>query len=75
MQFIFILVSGSDCNDQRYKYNLRFGYGVPLIITIITGIVEVTAPECSWFKPRFGEEVCFFTTLEAKVRKISENFV
>ena len=32
----------------------------------MSGITEATAPECAAFKPRFAEETCFFTTVEAK---------
>ena len=47
--------------------DLALGYGLPLVITIMSGITEATAPECAPFKPRFAEETCFFTTVEAKI--------
>ena len=36
-------------------------YGAPLLISILTGIVQASAPWCSPINPRFGEEEsCFF---------------
>ena len=46
--------------------SLIFGYVLPLIISVLSGITEASAPECSLFKPRFGEKTCFFVTIEAK---------
>ena len=58
--------SGSKCHAKRFAMDLALGYGLPLVITIMSGIVEATAPECSVFRPRFAEETCFFTTVQAK---------
>ena len=39
---------------------MLIGYGAPLLITLLTGIVQASAPWCSPINPRFGEESCFF---------------
>nr|XP_040579384.1 G-protein coupled receptor Mth2-like isoform X1 [Lepeophtheirus salmonis] len=52
-------------SQKRFTIQRLIGYGVPLIITVITITVELTAPECSKFKPRFGEKQCFFAGKEA----------
>ena len=36
------------------------GYTCPTLITLCTLIAEYAAPECASFRPRFGEESCFF---------------
>ena len=41
-------------------YQLGACYGLSLFITIITAIVEASAPLCSEITPRFGEQRCFF---------------
>ena len=63
---IMSLLFGNPDNPTRFKFGLIFGYGLPMLISIMTGITEGSAPECSRFKPRFGEETCFFTSIEAK---------
>ena len=45
---------------SRYKIQVIVGYAVPLFFVILTGIVEGTAPRCSYYKPRFLDESCFF---------------
>ena len=46
--------------DGRYKIQVIVGYAVPLLFVILAGIVEGTAPRCSYYKPRFLDESCFF---------------
>ena len=41
-------------------YELGACYGSSLLITIITAIVEASAPLCSEIAPHFGEQHCFF---------------
>ena len=36
-------------------------YGLPLIVSFLTVIVEFGAPQCASYRPRFGEETCFFS--------------
>ena len=38
------------------------GYGAPLLISILTGIVELSAPRYSSIAPGFGERSCFFAS-------------
>ena len=54
--------SGSRSTDLRYRIGLAVGYGVPFLISFLTGIVEATAPRCSSIKPRFIEGSCFFSS-------------
>mgnify|MGYP001164296460 FL=1 len=65
-EIMSLLVFGNPDSPTRFKFGLIFGYALPLLISIMTGITEGSAPECSMFKPRFGEETCFFTSIEAK---------
>lgn len=37
------------------------GYLFPLLVSFITLLVEIFGQECAWYRPRFGEETCFFT--------------
>ena len=46
--------------EDRYKIQVIVGYAVPLLFVILTGIVEGAAPRCSYYKPRFLDESCFF---------------
>ena len=54
------LLSGSQQDDRRYRLQLCFGYGIPLLISILTIIVELSTDKCFSIKPRFGDENCFF---------------
>ena len=42
------------------KKQMLFGYGVPLLICLLTGVVDLLAPSCASYKPRFGQRNCFF---------------
>ena len=41
-------------------YELAASYGLSLLISLITGIVEASAPLCSEIAPNFGKTSCFF---------------
>ena len=54
--------------------HLAIGYGLPAVWSFITAVVELAAPRCAHFKPRFGErlhnmellsflKLCFFQSL------------
>ena len=58
--------SGSHSNDKRYRMEMLGSYGAPLIISVLTAIVETTAERCSDIRPRFGEESCFFASMYLK---------
>ena len=47
-------------NLKRYRAQLGLCYGGPLIITLMTLIVEFGAARCSAIRPKFAEESCFF---------------
>ena len=47
-------------SNRRMMYELGACYGSSLLITIITAIVEASAPLCSEIAPHFGEQHCFF---------------
>ena len=51
---------GTASTFRRYRFEIIGGYGFPLIISLLTVIVEFAAERCSHFRPRFGEEHCFF---------------
>jgi len=52
---------------DRLLIEVASGYAVPLIISFLTLIVEFSSPRCAMYKPRFGEETCFFSGTESKV--------
>jgi hypothetical protein len=52
--------SGSPANHRRYRKLIVLSYGFPAFVTLCTLIAEYAAPECASFRPRFGEEGCFF---------------
>ena len=56
-----IFFRGNPSNSKRYKILVGCSYGLPLIVTILTLIVEFGAPQCASYRPRFGEESCFFS--------------
>ena len=62
---VMLQINGSLENAKRFRIGLIFGYTLPLIISVLTGITEATL-DCSPFKPNFGENTCFFDNLEAK---------
>merc|ERR1719414_1022526 len=47
-------------NAKRYRFLMIFGYSCPTMITLFTLLAEWLSPECAPYKPRFGEEGCFF---------------
>ena len=67
--FMFLLVSifhyyrdwYNPKKKDRLLMQIASGYGIPLIISIFTLIVEFTSPRCAIYRPRFGEETCFFS--------------
>jgi hypothetical protein len=60
---LFILhFSGRKATEKRYRIEMLICYGAPLLISLLTGIVEATAPRCSPITPRFGELTCFFAS-------------
>ena len=53
-------------------------YGLPLIVSLLTVIVEFGYNEntkCASYRPRFGEETCFFSGNALKNIVISTIFV
>ena len=52
---------GHPSNSKRYKILVGCSYGLPLIVSTLTVIVEFSAPKCASYRPRFGEESCFFS--------------
>merc|ERR1711994_1030806 len=54
-------LKGNPSNSKRYKILVGCSYGLPLIVTLLTLIVEFGAPQCASYRPRFGEESCFFS--------------
>ena len=49
---------------KRYKRNVAIGYSVPIAITLLTLMVELSLEKCARGKPRFGEEACFFAGIQ-----------
>jgi len=56
----------SPSNPRRYLKQVICGYSVPTIFLIMTGIAEASLGQCSRFRPRFNEQSCFFSDIEAK---------
>ena len=52
---------GNPSNSTRYRILVGCSYGLPLIVSLLTIIVEFGAPQCASYRPRFGEESCFFS--------------
>ena len=52
--------SGNPANQVRYRKTIVMSYGFPALVSICTLIAEYSSPRCSSFRPRFGEEGCFF---------------
>ena len=42
-------------------------YSLPLILSFLVAVVEFTAPKCASYRPRFGEETCFFSGNSSKI--------
>ena len=61
---------------KRYTILCSISYGVPILLLIITGIFEALGLRCSIWRPRFNEELCFFTgnNLSNKSNSIAESF-
>jgi hypothetical protein len=60
---LIIFLSRYQSSATRYRIQMLCGYGVPLVVTTLTGIVEATGDQCADFRPRFGEEnQCFFSS-------------
>ena len=47
-------------SERRYRLEMSLGYAVPVLITLVTAIVEFSADKCNIARPRFAEEECFF---------------
>jgi len=47
-------------NSSSIMKQIVIGYGVPLLVVLVTVIVELTAPRCSSYSPRFGHKSCLF---------------
>ena len=45
----------------RLRWEIMFGYGLPLMVCLLTAVTEISAPRCAIYRPRFGEKTCFFT--------------
>ncbi len=56
---------GSHSNSTRYRRQMLAGYSIPVSFVAATAVVELSGAggECAGFRPRFGEETCFFTGL------------
>jgi len=53
-----VITMGQGSDLLRRK--VPIGYGIPALICLVTLIVEVTAPQCSPIRPRFGHKTCLF---------------
>ena len=62
---------GNPSNSKRYKMLVGLSYGLPLIVSLLTVIVEFGSPKCASYRPRFGEETCFFSGNAIKTIVIS----
>ena len=47
-------------NGRPYYVKVAIGYSVPMVITLLTLIAEVTMATCAWGRPKMGMESCFF---------------
>ena len=52
---------GKQRHKKRYWTQLALGYVGPLVIVLLTIIVDHTADKCSALKPDIGLEACFFS--------------
>ena len=57
---IFKFCFSGKTHEKRYRFLMAFGYTFPTFISLFTLLAEFIAPECASYKPRFGEEGCFF---------------
>ena len=58
---------GNGANEKRYRTEMLVCYIAPLMVTIMTGFTEAVAPRCSFITPRFGEEICFFSSKKIEI--------
>ena len=58
--FMYFRRKERESAKKRYYWELLIGYGIPILIVLLTGIVEASAPQCSPWRPRFLDENCFF---------------
>ena len=56
----FLNFRGKPANKLRYRRTIVISYGFPAFVSLCTLIAEYSAPRCATFRPRFGEEGCFF---------------
>ena len=64
ISFSFLCVfRGNAANEKRYRTEIWVGYVLPLIFSIITGLVEAFGSRCSSVTPKFAEENCFFSCM------------
>ena len=56
----FSFLRGKPANKVRYRRTIVVSYGFPAFVSLCTLIAEYSAPRCATFRPRFGEEGCFF---------------
>jgi G protein-coupled receptor Mth (Methuselah protein) len=47
-------------SPNTMKKQMLIGYGIPLALSLVTGLVEMFAPECAIYKPRFGQRSVLF---------------
>ena len=58
----FLTYRGDAANEKRYRTEILVGYFFPLIISLMTGIVESFASKDSIIKPGFGDKNCSFAS-------------
>ena len=49
-------------------------YGFPAFVSLCTLIAEYSSPRCATFRPRFGEEGCFFAGILFSKNSNSKTF-
>ena len=55
---------------------VQSSYGLPLVLSFITMVVEFTAPECASFRPKFNMGHCFFSgKVLSHISHILENVI
>merc|ERR1719189_3369920 len=52
---------GKQHGNKLYRTQVAFGYSIPMVIVLLTIIVDHTAEKCSALKPDIGLEACFFS--------------
>lgn len=58
---VWMQINVRPSSEKRYRIEMLCGYLLPLFVTLSTLIVEIWAPRCASYRPRFGERHCFFT--------------